>query len=234
MLIACVLPIMTIYQLPHGQYGYSGHVLNLPQDVTSFTSNLPRSPSQLDVIIVRKEGATGSHKDFRVRRSVVLRALQWLIEHNMYYSNVTIDHSVLALLPIDGDLTNIPTMRVNSEEDEAPAREDEEPYSAHLCSTFVPLPVRGQTEQQAIQQSVFQQNRSSPPTVSWPTSSGNPINEFITEGYISCAFPTLFPTGAADFIAPRQCCVTVGNYYKHLMLYHDMRFAKHPRFRYMF
>ncbi len=111
MLIACVLPIMTIYRLPHGQYGYSGHVLNLPQDVTSFTSSLPRSPSQLDVIIVRKEGATGSHKDFRVRRSVVLRALQWLIEHNMYYSNVTIDHSVLSLLPIDGDLTNLPTYR---------------------------------------------------------------------------------------------------------------------------
>ncbi len=70
----------------------------------------PRSPSQLDVIIVRKEGATGSHKNFRVRRSVVLRTLQWLIEHNFYYSNVTIDHSVLALLRIDGDLTILPTM----------------------------------------------------------------------------------------------------------------------------
>ena len=77
-------------------------------------------------------------------------------------------------------------------------------------------------------------NRTSTPTVSWPSSSGNPINEFTTEGYISCAFPTLFPTGAADFVAPRQRCVTVGNYFKHMMLYHDMRFAKHPRFRYIF
>ena len=48
MLIAMVLPIMTVYRLPHGQYGYSGHVLNLPQDVASFTNILPRSPSQLD------------------------------------------------------------------------------------------------------------------------------------------------------------------------------------------
>ena len=232
MLIACVLPIMTIYRLPHGQYGYSGHVLNLPQDVASFTNNLPRSPSQLDVIIVRKEGATGSHKDFRVRRSVVLRALEWLIEHNIYYRNVTIDHSVLAQLPTDGDLTNLPTMRVNYDEEEMPARDDDEPYDAHLSSTFVPLPVRGQTEQQVIRQSVIQQNQSSTPTVSWPSSCGNPINEFTTEGYISCAFPTLFPTGAADFVAPRQHSVTVGNYFKHLMLYHDKRFAKHPRFRY--
>ena len=33
--------------------------------------------------------------------------------------------------------------------------------------------------------------------VNWPSTSGNPINEFTTEGYMSCAFPTLFPTGAA-------------------------------------
>ena len=86
----------------------------------------------------------------------------------------------------------------------------------------------GVTEQQAIQQSVL----SSSPTMNWPTSTGSPINEFTTEGYISCAFPTLFPTGAADFVAPRQRSVTIGNYCKHLMLYHDQRFAKHPRFRY--
>ena len=66
----------------------------------------------------------------------------------------------------------------------------------------------------------------------WPSSSGTPINEFTTEGYMSCAFPSFFPTGAADFVAPRPRTVTIGNYFKHLMQYHDGRFAKHPRFRY--
>ena len=75
MLISGVLPIMSLYRLPHGQYGYSGHVINLPQDVGSFANTLPRLPSELDVIAVRKEGANESHHDFRVRRSVVLRAL---------------------------------------------------------------------------------------------------------------------------------------------------------------
>ena len=107
MLISRVLPIMAIYHLPHGQYGYSGHVLNLPQNVATFVNTLPRCPADLDVIIVRKEGATDSHKDFRVRRSVVLRALQWLVENNIYYRDITIDHSVLALLPTDGDLSNL-------------------------------------------------------------------------------------------------------------------------------
>ena len=91
MLIAKVLPVMSIYRLPHGQYGYGGHILNLPQDVASFVNTLPRSPTSLDVIIVREQGAAESHKDFRVRRSVVFTALQWLVLHNKYYHDVTID-----------------------------------------------------------------------------------------------------------------------------------------------
>ena len=38
--------------------------------------------------------------------------------------------------------------------------------------------------------------------------------------------------GAADFIAPRPLAVTVGNYFKHLLMYADGRFARHPHFRY--
>ena len=75
MLMSGVLPIMCVYRLPHGQYGYSSHVINLPQDVASFATSLPCLPSQLDVIVVRKQSSATSHRDFRVRRSVVLRAL---------------------------------------------------------------------------------------------------------------------------------------------------------------
>src|SRR5579859_7597112 len=38
--------------------------------------------------------------------------------------------------------------------------------------------------------------------VPWPTVGERPVNEFTTEGYIAMAFPTLFPTGAADL---RDC-----------------------------
>ena len=107
MLISAVLPIMSLYRLPHGQYGYSGNVINLPQDVACFVHSLPRLPSDVDVIVVRKEGAAQSHRDFRVRRSVVLGALQWLIENNKYYRSVTIDSDALALLPEDGDISRL-------------------------------------------------------------------------------------------------------------------------------
>ena len=55
MLIAAVMAIMSIYCHPHGQYGYSGHVINLPQNAVSFASSLPRLPSELDVRMWREE-----------------------------------------------------------------------------------------------------------------------------------------------------------------------------------
>ena len=39
-LISVVMPIMSIYCLSHGQYCYSGHVVNLYQDVLYFSTSL--------------------------------------------------------------------------------------------------------------------------------------------------------------------------------------------------
>ena len=123
MLISSIMPIMSLYRLPLGQYGYSGHVINLPQDVLSFAHTLPRLPAELDVIIVRKEGAAESHRDFRVRRSVVLAALQWLKTNNKYYHSITIDHLAVAQLPEDGDVTGLHAVTVDTadEAEERPA-----------------------------------------------------------------------------------------------------------------
>lgn len=246
MLISAVMPIMSIYQLPFGQLGYSGHVINLPQDVRSFTSSLPRSPSNLDIIIVRKEGATQSHRDFQVRRSIVLQALQWLITNNVYYqaNHICIDHTTLAQLPEDGNCSNLPTVAVDSStvrEHQAATIEDYQVSTANfkkndlsdvnVSRSFVPITIQsGMTEQQTIRHSVQERQSTASPasTVMWPSIGSTPINEFTTEGYFSCAFPTLFPSGAADFLGQRQNQVTIGNYFKHLMMFADRRFAKHP------
>jgi len=52
------------------------------------------------------------------------------------------------------------------------------------------------------------QKTSAQTTLPWPPRADAPV---ITEGYMSCAFPTLFPTGAGDFLAPQEHVVTVGN-----------------------
>ena len=98
MLISGVLPIMSLYRLLHEQYTYTGHIINLSQDVASFINSLPRLLTEFDIIVVRKQGAADSHHDVRVRRSVMLAALQWLLTNNQYYRSIQINSDALALL----------------------------------------------------------------------------------------------------------------------------------------
>ena len=160
---------------------------------------------------MRKEGAAQSHHDFLVRRSCVLTALQWLQLNNIYYHSVTINTDALALLPEDGDLSDLTSVTLESTSDNSnhklPA-EGSDPYDACLARTFIPISGCQRTEQVTIRQSVLERRSDHPPTVPpmvmWPSTAATPVNEFSTEGYISCAFPALFPTGAADLLAPRS------------------------------
>ena len=52
----------------------------------TFAHSLPRLPSEVDVLIIQKDYQQ-SHKDFRVRRSVVQDALTYLIENKYYRAN---------------------------------------------------------------------------------------------------------------------------------------------------
>ena len=62
MLIACALPIMRVYIKPGGQRGYSGHCINLPQNVTELPTSLPRYPKDLAIIIVKVKGRDMAYK----------------------------------------------------------------------------------------------------------------------------------------------------------------------------
>ena len=147
---------MTIYHLPQGQYRYTGHVINMPQDLSVFATSLPRLPSELDVMIVRKKGSNKTHRDFRVKRMVVQRALQWLKRNNKYYRNIDIDVSVLSQLPDDGDLTDkcgvgIEDNAEKQEEEEELPSEDTDPADV---ATFIPVVARKMTEKETIRKSV--------------------------------------------------------------------------------
>ena len=155
---------------------------------------------------------------------MVHRALQWLITNNIYYrvNHIHIDEDTLAQLPHDGNLSNISSIAVEIPATSDQQMSEDDPYDAYLARSFVPVATRSMSEQEAVQQSVQQRQSdhpsADPTTVMWPSSGGSPINEFTTEGYFTCAFPTLFPTGAADFLGQRHNQVTIGNYFKHLMM----------------
>ena len=132
MLISGVLPIMSLYRLPHA---YSGHVINLPQDVASFANSLPRLPSELDIVV--RKGAANTHRVFHIRRGVVLHALQWLLANNRYYVNVRINLDALALLPEDGNLTGLHSVTLDSTIDD-PESLSAQPMMPTFQVTFHP------------------------------------------------------------------------------------------------
>ena len=132
------------------------------------------------------EGAVHSHRDFPVRKSVVHRALNWLVTHNQYYRNnhVRIDVNALEQLPHDGNLSQLTSITVESASTEPPATNtpatgppvantpatSEDPYSDHLPQSIA---TRSMTEQEAMHQSVQERQlspstSSSPATMMWP------------------------------------------------------------------
>ena len=104
---------MSIYRLPLGQYGYTGHVINLPQDVISFAHSLPRLPSELDVVVVKKE-QDQSHCDLRVGCAIVQAALEWLLGNSKYYraNQVHLNEDVLQQLPENGDISELTSLQL--------------------------------------------------------------------------------------------------------------------------
>ena len=204
MLISAVIPIMTIYQLHHGQYGYRGHVINLPQDLTTFATSLPRLPKELDILILRKEGSDCTHRVFRVRNSVVLGALLWLKHHNKYYRNVNIDYNSLNELPEDGNLsglTGIKTSR-NVEEDRPLLENDE---NSHDAESFVPIAAKKLTELEAVR-SLLQMDGSHHHGTLFPgrPEPMHPSMNLLQKGTSPVLFLHFFPQEQAIFWPPES------------------------------
>lgn len=115
MLIARALPIMRVYIKPGSQRGYSGHCINLPQDVKQLASSLRRYPKDIAVIVIKIKGANNTFKDVIVRKQKVQGALLWLIENNPHYALIDINFDALNSLPENGMPTDLLTVDTDAE-----------------------------------------------------------------------------------------------------------------------
>ena len=66
-----------------------------------------------------------------------------------------------------------------------------------VFNNFVPVPIPVPNEDSAVVDVLARMQADTAP-VAWPCIDGVPVNEFQSPGYIARAFPTLYPTGAAD------------------------------------
>ena len=245
MLIARALPIMRIYIKPGGQRGYSGHCINLPQNINELALVLPRYPKDLSIIVIKVKGKDNTFKDVNVRREKVHNALLWLKCNNPHYKDVTIDQHALNSLPANGALTDLMTVESDSDivSDDMispdlgpPTYHDEEDkvynHSSEF-SSFMPVTKQQQQELDAIKEQL-----SPKEAINWPTVDDNPLNEYQTPFLATLAFPTLFPDGTGDPTNPSLLKdISLAEKVKHLIKFAEVvdgkwvyRFASHPRF----
>jgi hypothetical protein len=195
MLIARALPIMRVYIKPGGQRGYSGHCINLPQNVKELAMSLQRYPKDLAVIIVKAKGR------------VVHNALVWLINNNPHYSELLINEDALNLLPENGVPPGLMTVETNddivSDDNCSPdvgpptdnPSEDIVYNDSTEMSSFLPV---GEQQQQEIEAVRNQLSENEP--MPWPSAENEPLNEYQVSHLATMAFPTLFPDGKGEAI----------------------------------
>ena len=68
-------------------------------------------------------------------------------------------------------------------------------------------------------------------TLEWPRR-GEKINEFTSLNYLAAAFPHLFPRGQFQYLGERPWTPKPADWFRHLLRYRGMRFARDRRFRY--
>ena len=259
MLIARIKSYMQVRWTKGRQLCYNDHIINFRQDITDIVTKLPRLPEETDIVIIRKDDVDLSqHVDFIVRRDKVKAALEYKIVHDPEYADLTIDHEALNGLPENDSVADrLPTCREGRQDgaaampvgpDAAAAAGTEDGGGCHVGGILeLGNPERPEIEQlrrgarEAIQGTRYEQTIVSCYWHSQATHHGDtfkinappcdpvPISES-TPGYMTRAFPTLFPDGAGDFYQARLRKVDLGEYFAHLLRFRGSRFAQHRRF----
>ena len=250
---------MMVYRVRGHQYHYSGHCVSFMQNIVKTVDTLPSLPSELDIVLLRPSDqivqADSRYQrqfraDFRVRKRCILIWLQFLQLHHPDYRLISISLPRLSALPEDGDISAKLATIIEDPLQPVPA-----PTQAPVPDPTVPDPtqqpipdelptVNSQsmvlnlditaTEFDLIQQALdTNQNAVRNNGIPAPSIRSTPLDEASgTDKLFAMAFPTLYPTGQADFNSPRVRKVDLSNYAGHLLRYSDGRFGQHPRWRF--
>jgi hypothetical protein len=103
----------------HGQFAMRGHAIAFLQDTAVVATALPRTPNELQTVVIRRrhdDNPDGAFTDFRVSRFWVSAALGELrLRHPQYISAAPVDVERLSQLPVDGSI--LPLLPVVYEDD---------------------------------------------------------------------------------------------------------------------
>ena len=242
MIISPVHALVQLWQVKGGQYKYTGHICNFPRENAVMVAKVPLLPEDCDIIIMRRAGTNNVtneqiFRDFRVRRGAIQQWLEYLENNHSAFRNqggdVQVDYNLLNQLPEDNSVHDrIRTIEVGTEEDlvpenVGPQQDNDQPINEPdlenppiYSAGFVPNVNVGITEMQQLQAAAAN-DVDNPIILTMPHIRGTPINENMNIPIASNAFPSLFPTGQADFTAVRDDAVTMSEWTAHLLRLED-------------
>lgn len=234
---------MLVHRYRGHQYHYSGHCVSFMQNTIKTVNMLPNLPTELDILLLRpSEGVLQTDNryrsqfrtDFRVRRAPIIQWLHYLKANHPDYRWVEISTARIEALPVDDDVSSsFPAIVDTDAEDEAVREPDPDELRPPNTQSMVPNLAITATEVDLILGEISGQGArlSGLPA---PSIRQTPIDEAAgNQRIFAMAFPTLYPTGQADFNTPRIRKVELRDYAQHLLRYQDGRFGRHPRWRFL-
>jgi len=103
MLIALCLPIMRVHYKTFSRREYSGHVINIRQDVRLWWQKLPRKVEELPILFIKRYVGHETFKLCKVERERVRDALNWKFANDPAYKLYSeIDETRYDALPTNG------------------------------------------------------------------------------------------------------------------------------------
>jgi len=204
---------MMVHRYRGHQYHYTGHCVGFMQNTVKTVDTLPNLPSELDIVVLRPSdqviGGDSRYQrqfqsDFRVRKGRVITWLQFLKGPHPDYRYITISLDRLNALPVDDDVSSSFASILDSDPVD---KGQDQPISADLPppnsqSMVLNLNITA-TEIDLIIQEITGR-KLPPPGLPAPSIRMTPIDEASGKDRIfAMAFPTLYPTGRADFNTPR-------------------------------
>ena len=235
---------MLIHRYRGHQYRYSGHCVSFMQNTVKTVDILPNLPAELDIVVLRPaDGVLETDQRYRnqfrteckVRRGAIIEWLQYLKQNHPDYRWVQISTARIEALPQDDDVSSsFPTIIENIQPEEGPGNEPDPVELPPLNSQSMVLNLDTTTTEVELVLQGIAGRKPLPPGLPAPSIRQTPIDDAVgNERVFAMAFPTLYPTGKADFNNPRIRKVELRDYAQHLIRYQDGRFGRHPRWRFL-
>ena len=199
LLIAPIVPVMSIERLSSGHLKNTGYCASFVQDLQPLCTLLPRLPTEVSVLVIKDNNNPDQMKEYTCRRYHVETMLNFLIKnHPFYISNkIQISSEKLESLPINGIPTDLPTIDESKFESSNNNQENitkenfdsiqDSDVEYNTIHEYIDIDDVDQKEKDKIKQ-----------FINYPDLCAKPINEYNVNGLYSLVFPTLFPFGFAD------------------------------------